>query len=155
MFFEPFLSLQKTKSMSFELFFLYIKKRTSLLVYMEISSTFNNNFENITTKQCAFFVRMADLDTTFTTHTVSRNMPKTGKKSNFQQISLSTRRKSYGFNFFKNFLVQQYKRFWGSLCFSLIHSKGTSSQTAYNINGCHQHANMVHKTKPPNRSTTI
>ena len=136
-------------------FFLYIKETTSSTVYMEFSSTFKNKMKTSTTTRSAFFLRMADLNTTFTTHTVSRNMPKTGKKSNFQQISLSTRRKSYGFNFFKNFLVQQYKRFWGSLCFSLIHSKGTSSQTAYNINGCHQHANMVHKTKPPNRSTTI
>ena len=141
------------KFMFFEVF-LYIKKRTSSTVYMEISSTFNNNFENITTKQCAFFVRMADLDTTFTTHTVSRNMPKTGKKSNFQQISLSTRRKSYGFNFFKNFLVQQYKRFWGSLCFSLIHSKGTSSPTPYNIKGLHQRSNIVHKKKRGNTSIT-
>ena len=137
------------------MFFLYYKKRTSFVVSTEISSQFKNKMKTTTSTRSAFFLCTAVIHTTFTTHTVSRNMPKTGKKSNFQQISLSTRRKSYGFNFFKNFLVQQYKRFWGSLCFSLIHSKGTSSQTAYNINGCHQHANMVHKTKPPNRSTTI
>ena len=47
---------------------------------MEFSSQFKNKMETTTTTRSAFFLRMADLDTTFTTHTVSRNMPKTGKK---------------------------------------------------------------------------
>ena len=121
---------------------------------MEFSSQFKNKMETTTTTRSAFFLRMADLDTTFITHTVSRNMPKTGKKSNFQHISLSTRSKSYGFIFFKNFLGQQYKRFWGSLCFSLIHRKGTSSPTPYNIKRLQQPSNIVHKKKRGNKSIT-
>ena len=80
--------------------------------------------------------------------------PKQEKKSNFQHISLSTRSKSYGFIFFKNFLGQQYKRFWGSLCFSLIHRKGTSSPTPYNIKRLQQPSNIVHKKKRGNTSIT-
>ena len=46
---------------------------------MEISSTFNNDLENITTKQCAFFVRMADLDIIFSTHTNTHVLAKNHK----------------------------------------------------------------------------
>ena len=134
--------------------FLYIKETTSSTVYMEFSSQFKNKMETTTTSRSAFFLRMADLDTTFTTHTVSCNMPKTGKKSNFEEISSSKTRKSYVFIFFSKFNTQQYTRIRVSRCFPLIHCKGTSSPTPYNIKGLYQRGVIVHKKKRGNRSIT-
>ena len=124
-FFWGFWSLQKIKLKLFEVF-LYIKETTSSTVWMEFRSQFKNKMETTTTTKSAFFLRMADLDTIFTTHTVSRNMPKTGKKSNFEEISSSKTRKSYVFIFFSQFNMQQYTRIGVSLWFSLKHGKGTS-----------------------------
>ena len=141
--------------MIFQLFwFLYYKKRTSFVVSTEISSQFKNKMKTTTTTGSAFFLCTAVIHTTFTTHTVSCNMPKTSKKSNFEEISSSKTRKSYVFIFFSKFNTQQYTRIRVSRCFPLIHCKGTSSPTPYNIKGLYQRGDIVHKKKDGNTSIT-
>ena len=135
-------------------FSIYIKETTSSTVYMEFSSQFKNKMETTTTTRSAFFCAWLTLIPHSQPTPFLVICPKQEKKSNFQHISLSTRSKSYGFIFFKNFLGQQYKRFWGSLCFSLIHRKGTSSPTPYNIKRLQQPSNIVHKKKRDNTSIT-
>ena len=88
------------KFMFFEVF-LYYKKRTSSTVYMEFSSQFKNKMETTTTTRSAFFLRMADLDTTFTTYTVSRNMPKTGKKKQLSTYFFINKKQKLRIHFFQ------------------------------------------------------
>ena len=71
------------------------------MVSTEISSQFKNKMKTTTTTRSAFFLCMAVIHARDTTHTVSRNMPKTGKKSNFEEISVSTKKQKLRIHFFQ------------------------------------------------------
>ena len=112
--FWGFLSLQKMKFMFFQVFkvckkwnscflrfFLYYKKRTSFVVSTEFSSIFKNKMKTTTSTRSAFFLCTAVIHTTFTTHTVSRNMPKTGKKKQLWTYFFINKKEKLLFHFFQ------------------------------------------------------
>ena len=115
------------------------------MVSTEFSSIFKNKMKTTTTTRSAFFCAWPLFIPQTQPTPFLVIWPKQGKKNNFEHISLSTKSKSYVFNFFSRFDMQQCTRIRVSLCFSLIHSKGTSSSTPYNIKGLHQTSNIVHK----------
>ena len=71
------------------------------MVSTEISSQFKNKMKTTTTTGSAFFLCTAVIHTTFTTHTVSRNMPKTGKKKQLSTYFFNNKKQKLRIHFFQ------------------------------------------------------